>query len=175
MATNNSSNIQNVTGYARAGDQAICQTAPGFVLSPTYTITGVIDGSTAAAGVVGEVKSSTVLYANKQSLTNNTRKTIITLSLPAGSWVIYGNLYIEGSGNVVTEFQAFISTSTAPVTNGRLDLIGSLVDMPNTCAMYCNPFKSTSSSAANVILSAKALFGSGTVTACGSITARRIF
>ncbi|NBW07965.1 MAG: hypothetical protein EBR82_08055 [Caulobacteraceae bacterium] len=70
----------------------------------------------AAAGLIGEVITSTVLAGSAIALTSNTAANITSISLTAGDWDVYGVVnYLCGATTNVTQLYASISQTTATV------------------------------------------------------------
>jgi len=94
-----------------------------FSSKPVFSagVTGVTDGSSAAAGVVGEVISAQRTFANRLSLAvSSTWYNLATLALPAGDWEISGNVWFLGAaGTIVTRYDsgASATSSGAPGTD----------------------------------------------------------
>lgn len=76
-------------------------------------VDGITDGSNAAAGVVGEVFTSTLAIASATSLTTLTAKTITSITLTAGRWLIFGVVGVTTGGNaLLDQFVGEINTTT---------------------------------------------------------------
>jgi hypothetical protein len=93
-------------------------TATSLAFSPT---TGGIIGTTAAdnasAGDVGEYISASVVSGSAVSLTSGAASNITSISLTAGDWDVYANIYnISGSGTLATSFFGQITTTSATFT-----------------------------------------------------------
>jgi hypothetical protein len=93
-------------------------TATSLAFSPT---TGGIIGTTAAdsatAGDVGEVISSNIPQGSAVSLTSNTNANVTSISLTAGDWDVYANIYSNpGSNTLTTSFFGQITTTSATFT-----------------------------------------------------------
>ena len=58
---------------------------------------GVNTNSNAAAGQVGEVIQSTLLYASRVAISSATFTNILSIALTAGDWDVYGNLVCTDS------------------------------------------------------------------------------
>jgi hypothetical protein len=86
--------------------------SPGYTLDGTghESSTGVTSGAAAAAGLVGEVKNSTVQGASGVSLVSGTAKDITALALTAGHWSCYGNVgFSPAAGTTISFLQGGIS------------------------------------------------------------------
>jgi hypothetical protein len=137
-----------------------------------------IQGTTAAgnatAGFVGEMISSTIAVASAVSLSNGTNKDVTSISLTAGDWDIWGNVFITlsvGCGSMSSW------SSTTSATKPDVSLITQVVFATGTCGStgMVIPFaRYNISSTTTVYLSCVCSFASGTGTACGGIFARRV-
>lgn len=83
---------------------------------------GVMNGAAAAAGNVGQIVESTVLVGAAVPCSNNQVQNITSISLPAGSWNLWGNGWTAPAGGTTTTIWevAINSTSSAlPTTPNR--------------------------------------------------------
>lgn len=94
------------------------ETGTGLVVyntDPALTrpvITGVVDGSSAGAGLLGQVITSTVLIGAPVSLTNGASKTITSITLTAGDWEVWGQVgFVPGSGTITNLAGAALGTT----------------------------------------------------------------
>lgn len=70
--------------------------------------------STTAVGNVGQLVESTVLVGSAVALTTNTAANVTSISLPAGNWLVWGNVATAtGVGTIMTRIIASISTTSA--------------------------------------------------------------
>lgn len=148
-------------------------TATSLGFSPT---TGGIIGTTAAdnagAGKVGELISSVIAFASATSLSTNTAKDVTSISLTAGDWDIYGNVFINPSvATTVAGCWASLTSATLPDASLRNTANSAASGATGLSTPYLRVNVSTTTT---VFLSATATFGSGTCTACGGIYARRV-
>ncbi len=82
-------------------------------------LVGTSAGDNASAGVVGEYLSTIVLQASEVSI--NAAANVATLSVTAGDWDVWGELWIDNSTGAATlsgRSRAAITTSTAAVPTG---------------------------------------------------------
>jgi hypothetical protein len=151
--------------------------------SPTITtpnITGVTSGAGAAAGQIGECKSSNVPLGSAVSLTTSTTANVTSVSLTAGNWLCYGNVGFGPGGATVTSAEGgWISTTSAAVptlpNNGGEVLMTSL---PSTAGGNANtlPVGVTMMNVATTTttyLEAYAAFATSTQSAYGYINCIR--
>lgn len=133
-------------------------------------IKGFSNGAAIASGYVGEVISTTVPVASGINMPNAIATDIISISLPAGNWLLFGNIFFTFSGDGVGGSAWINGTSgTIPdasrVANGPGTLVLGLVAPQayrsiNTTTSY--------------YLSGIASFTSGACTGCGMLTAIRV-
>lgn len=77
-------------------------------------IGGLTDGSSAGAGIVNQVISSSVLFASRASISSNTETNVTSISVTAGRWMLFGNVgYLPAGSTSVTQFSEGISLTTA--------------------------------------------------------------
>lgn len=104
-----------------------------FGTSPTITtpnIVGVSNGAAATAGSIGQVISSSVPAGSAVSLTANAFANVTSISLPAGMWLIWGNVVTNPAGTTnQSNTIAAISTVSA-----------SLPTAPNAGAWVAAPY-----------------------------------
>jgi hypothetical protein len=124
---------------------------------------GVTDGSDAAAGKVGEYQSG----SGSLTLSNTAVANVASLNLGAGDWDVSGNVVFVASAGTHTLFGVGIggldTYSAATFPSGAINQ-----------AMSTAVARQSSASATTVWLVARADFTSGTVTASGTIRARRV-
>ena len=137
------------------------------------SISGFTDGSSAAAGIVGQVISSVKLYTSGVTLTSNTPKDITSITLTPGDWDIWGNITVTPSAGVITNVQGWQNITSATQPDLAYQSITG-VSTPVGNVAYPIPAITLSVSInTTVYLSCMATFGSGSVSACGGIYARR--
>ncbi len=74
-------------------------------------ITGVINGSDASPGVIGEEKVSTILIGSAVSLTTATAANITSITLTAGDWDLSAGIVFTASGATATNIESSINTT----------------------------------------------------------------
>lgn len=184
-----------VTGtlpVANGGTGVVTSTGTGsVVLSTNPTLTGIISdkitwsdttkgivGTTtnnnADAGYVGEFVSSEVLIASATSLTQNVAKNITSISLTAGDWNVWGNVWISSTAGFGI-YASTISTTSATLPDQALYTQSGLASQNNGTMNFPTPFKRISiSSTTTVYLVAIWNSGAGTTSGAGAIYARRV-
>lgn len=171
LATANSCVLVTSSG----GVPSLSTTLPAALTIPQPSITGVTNGSSAAAGEVGEYISSQVLFASAINIPNATATDITHISLTAGDWDVGGNILMF-STLLASTFIGWVSTSSATFPDASLQ---SGIVMPatangNTGPGALNTIRVNVSTTTNVYLTGYCGFSSGTVTGCGYIWARRV-
>lgn len=146
----------------------------------TPQIIGVIDGSAASTGNVGEAITSTVAVGSAVALTTATPANVTSISLTPGDWDVFANVNFSATSATTTAGSLWaIGVNT---TSATLPVDGSEVQMLQT-ALTTTTFKGGDGTSRKVInltttttvyLVAEATFSAGTVGAYGSISARRI-
>ena len=189
MATNNSVNVPlsgNIGTVKFAGTTSPtfitpvlgAATATSVAFSPT---TGGLIGTTAAdnasAGTVGEFISSQITAASPVSYTTSgTVQNLTSISLTAGDWDVWGNIYYTPAGSTVLQrCLTAINTTTHTLPDNSLvtDIslpVGTGVPFGTTAPMQ----RINVSGAATAYMIADALFTTSTLTMCGIICARRV-
>lgn len=128
MATNNQVNV-GLSGSTGTGT-FVGSTSPTLVtptlgaatgttltFSPTTGgIVGTTTNDNTTAGDVGEIIESTVLIGAAVSVTTATPKDITTITLTAGDWDVWGNVWTNPNGATITQIVApWINTASATV------------------------------------------------------------
>jgi hypothetical protein len=81
---------------------------------PTQGIVGVTNGSNASAGYVGEVISSTVLFASSVTVVSLTNTDLTSITLSAGDWDIYANMNFTSTvTNIIVNTKCWINDVSA--------------------------------------------------------------
>jgi len=132
---------------------------------------GSANASVPFAGYVGEVLTSNIANGSATSLSTTTAKDVTSISLTAGDWDVYGNIFWNLSVSA-SSLAGWISTTSA--TKPDLSTIMQL----NLATILTSGFvvpglRVNVSTTTTCYLSTVATFGSGTCTASGTIFARR--
>ena len=130
----------------------------------------------APAGYVGEYITSNIPLASATSLANVTPKNITSISLTAGDWDVFGNVYFTGTGVTNPQFLCWISLTSATVPDDSLisQITYVVTGLSITAGLICPFLRVSISSTTTIYLSADTAFAAGSVTGCGSIFARRV-
>lgn len=139
----------------------------------TPLIVGVTDGSSAAAGKVGELITAT---AGPVSLTTITAANVTSIALTAGDWDISGSC-LHAISVAAVYVRCTISTTISSTVNAG-DGSAALMQMTSATELgtiiNTGVIRANLSSPTTYYLNADASFASGTVSATGTIRARRI-
>jgi hypothetical protein len=137
-------------------------------------VAGTNTNDNAASTYIGEYVSS----ATSASQTTATVSNLTTISLTAGDWDVYGAISYTGSGQVLFDAYACISTTTQDTSQSNMGTApwsrhqGTAIFNALTAAP--SPLRVSISGTTTVYLVAFCQFGSGTVTAYGNLRARRV-
>ena len=145
-------------------------TSLNFGASATNGLIGVTGGTSAAAGVVGEVLKVTI--GSPVSLTTDTFANAATLSLTAGDWDVWGLIAFVTGGTVTRFFSSISLTSATEGTYPNRIAAGAGTLFSNTNLPAITTPISVSSTT-SVYAVALATFATSTCTALGTIIARR--
>lgn len=141
------------------------------------TVTGVTDGSDAAAGKVGERISASIVQASAVSLTTATPKTVTSISLTAGDWDVTAIGAITGA-STGTVFDVAIGGTTNSLTGtvlGDTRCQTPTVSLTGADATLMVPAARISiSSTTTYYLIVQETFTIGSPKAYGRISARRV-
>jgi|SRR6267154_54242 len=159
-------------------------TATSLVFSPTTGgIIGTTTNNNADAGKVGEFVSSVILVGSAVALTTNTTANITSVSLTAGDWDIYGELWTGGTATaVIQKISAGItatsatmpttpSTSTSNILSGTLSLTVGTDFIP---IFDVSPCRISLSGTTTIYLVANNSFTTEAVNGYGKLCARRV-
>jgi len=140
----------------------------------TPSITGIVDGSNAAAGIDGEVIVGRILFSAPVVFASNAATDLIALTLSAGDWDIWGNLTLQMSGGLANTCAGWISTVSGTQPDGSF--IAANVSNTNSINLFANAVPGTryiSTATSTIYLSGRAAVNAGTINASGAIYARR--
>lgn len=165
-----SGDITNCTGSPTLGSVAFSPTTHGIV--------GTTSADNALAGYVGEFIGSNIPFASAISLTNMTPVNLTSISLSAGDWDVFANVYFATV--VVTSFVSFAGLSQTSLTIPDFSFIylnsnGVSVTPNNYSDAGCVPYRRFNISSPTVIyLVAQANFVAGSTSLSGGLYARRV-
>lgn len=145
-------------------------------------VSGSATNDDAPAGYYGEFVSSTVASASAVALTTATTANVTSISLTAGDWNVWGNVYFtQGATTTATAYSAGVSqtTATLPGNDG-----GNQVNLAGTGAALLagNPAPTLTTptgrisltGTTTIFLTAQSTFLISTQAAFGTIRARRV-
>lgn len=137
---------------------------------------GVTDGSSAAAGKVGEVISAAYPSGGAGLVVTATTTNVTSISLTAGDWDVEANVNFLGTTATLGGSSAGISTTSLTLpTDGTEIYSAAITTLLTATDSIIVPRKAVNvSSTTTVYLVAKQTFTAGTVKVFGSLTARRI-
>lgn len=145
-------------------------TATTLAFSPTTNgIIGTTTNDSAATGKVGEFVTSNVAAASAVTVTTGQANDMTTISLHAGDWDVWGNILVRGT--TVTNCSFWISTTSATIPD--LSLVNNLAPVSGATAIGMSaPNIRLSLSTTTTVYISCAPSGTGTLTACGTLSAR---
>jgi hypothetical protein len=163
-------NVQPLSGYPYYGYPYYPQYPYGTLVGPWQ---GVTDGSTAAAGMVGELKTAS--GSSGSSITSQAVVSIVTLPLTAGDWNIWGSAsftsqYSEGFSIVscgVSQQNNYLGNNPTSLKTGSWYIVsGTNINSGMITTSMANSF--------NAYLVVQATVQAGGYSAYGTINARRM-
>ncbi len=159
------------------GVPSISSTAPVGLTLPQPIIQGVIDGSNAVPGSVGEYISSIILSGSALPILSNTPINVTSISLTAGDWNLEGSVSISNDINdKFTDVGGWISLTSATLPNFALynNISMAAGFYLAQAGLKVPSLRVNISSTTTVYLSAIARFIAGNAIVCGQIIARRV-
>lgn len=134
---------------------------------------GVIDGSDALAGQIGEYIS---LATGNIALPTVTQTNLGSISLPAGDWDVDGFINFAGGFTAANNLQAYLTTvsATPPTAGGPGRSVHVGASFQSSTMMVTGTARFSLSAATLIYLGAYISLQTGTCTANGTIRARRV-
>jgi hypothetical protein len=165
----------SISGYATTA--ALATYAP--LASPTFTgfpvlpfsanWTGLTNGSTSAAGTIGEFVSN----ANSGSIPSNAIGNLTSFTLSPGDWEVWGIVSYTPSANNVTFYAASLSTTSGAYGTYTTQLtLGSAIMGSWSMPLFRQRFNLTANQ--GILVTGGAVFASGTCSYVATINARRM-
>lgn len=171
-SANNGILVTNGSGVPSIGNTVGAGlTMPSITFNSTTGIVGTTTNDNAAAGSVGEVISSEILFASRTSLTTATLTNIVSISLTAGDWDVWGAVGVSSTTATISFVSASISITSATLA----DIAYCLYNNTVSASVYTSPVppqRLSLSGTTTVYLVTQSTFG-GTGTKYGFIYARR--
>lgn len=140
-------------------------------------IPGTATNDNASAGNVGEFQSASVASSSAVTLVTATAKDVVTLSLTAGDWDIWGDVSFSPAGTTtVSQISAWVSLTSGTLPTlpalGFQNIAASLTTGASQ-TLVTGMLRVSLSGTTTVYLSAQSAFGTSTMSAYGIIAARR--
>lgn len=165
----------NIEGRWYLDGVEVTRTAAQLNTAATTAIVGTTTNDNATAGNIGQVVSSVILAASSITLTTATPANVTSISLTAGDWDVWGNVFNQNTGYGNTDvFYQWISSTSATIPDaaylsGLLNNLGSnrIFGVPVPGQRF------SLSGTTTIYLSVYQNFGAGNGSACGGIYARR--
>ena len=154
--------------------------ARSIQFTSTTGIIGTTTNNNAAAGSVGEYRSTIVVSGSQVSLTDTVSTTIASISLTSGDWDIWGQVNFNPSaGTIITYHAASISTTSGaiapvPADNESYVAIFATAAAGNGDTLPIAPARISISGTTTMYLIARSFFSVSTNFAFGKICARRV-
>jgi hypothetical protein len=139
--------------------------------SDITSLTGVVNGSNAAAGEIGEYITSQILFAASVALTTTVVANVTSISLTAGDWDVSGYVGHTLTGSTTAVLASISSTSAT--LNGE-DFVLVIPALTGSVQNALTTTRISISATTTVYLVTSATFSSGTAKAYGRIRARRV-
>jgi hypothetical protein len=150
-------------------------TATSLTFSPTTGgIVGTTTNNNVTAGDVGEFVSSEIALASQVSFSNATSTDLTSISLTAGDWDVWGNIFFNPSSGVCSTARSWVSSTSATIPdisltagiNFQTTSIGG-IGVPTLMKRFSLPTTTT------IYVSGTCTVATGTIGASGAIYARR--
>jgi hypothetical protein len=146
----------------------------------TPRIQGVVDGTTASQGYVGEAVQSFVAVGSAVALTTATAANVTSISLTPGDWDVDGNVNFTATSATTAAggvFSSAVSTTSATLSvdgTESNDLPGPLTTTSFKMSVTVPRKRLSLTTTTTVYLVGLASFSAGTVGGYGAISARRV-
>lgn len=139
-------------------------------------IVGTTAAGNATAGNMGEIISSLVASGSAQALNTAVATNITSISLTAGDWDVEGNVNFTATTATITATSAGVGTSSNSIPTDGSEVYSGITPTTTTeINSITMPRKRVNTSiTTNVFLVGKCTFSAGTVSAFGTINARRV-
>lgn len=175
----NSSNTNAVSGAGTVNFYGLMFTGSSSTINTTtQTTIGTMQGSkntAPSAGFLGEQVRSAVASGSAVSLSNGTAANITTITLSAGIWDVTGVVMFKGAVTGTASGASIGTTSATTGTQGDNYITTPTVSTTIDLGVVVPPYRLTlTASTTTVYLVGIAVFGAGTQTAYGRISATRV-
>ena len=133
---------------------------------------GQTGASTVTAGYMGELQSSIVTAV---AISNSTVTQVTSLSLTAGNWIVYGNIYtVPASTTTQSYIKGAIDATTATITANRSAQIAASVAATDPVGLTVPCMNVNISGTTIYYLNAYVAYATSTLTIDGQLFARRV-
>lgn len=158
-------------------------TASSLTFAPTTSgIVGTTTNNNAAAGIVGEYISSIIGIGAAVPLVNNVSKTVTSISLTAGDWDVWAELWPNGGAGAtlgifsgsINNVNNTLSGSPADATCRIQDIGQFVVGVTGLPIVELGVARISINGPTTIYLVAYSIFSGGTMGAYGKICARRV-
>lgn len=179
IGANVAGNVSEIVDNAGAALEATRASATGFQTFVPLVGLGVVDGSDAATGYIGEFISSTVLNGSAVPLSNGVSVNITSINLAAGDWDVWGITCFVATGTTSTTIlRSGLSTTTgvlpaSPNNGGRLNIPNLSVVGAAVPDLAAGTLRVSTNAPVVVYLVTNAGFTASTLNGFGFIGARR--
>lgn len=163
----------NAVGWGAKGSDSDIIWSLGGKGVGNVQIQGTRGANNADPTFVGEFFSSLILSASAISLSSGTSANVTSITLSAGDYDVWGNVLVAGSAANLTAVTMWISSTSATLPDVSLVTQEFPANPANVIGQPVPTLRFNSASNQTIFLSTRAVFGSGTATACGGIYARR--
>lgn len=151
-----------------------------LTVTNTSTFTGGLAGTTAAgnaiAGNLGEYVNTLVTSGAAVTMATTVVTNVTSISLTAGDWDVQGQVNAAATGATITAWQAGISSTTATMPTDGSEVYSGVTGagLTITDSITLPRKRINVSGTTTVYLEAKGTFSLGSITAYGTINARRV-
>ena len=172
------SSISGFSGYSGSGLSGYSGPSGVSGFSGSFPLTGITNGSNAAAGNVGEYISASIA-APGTAITSGVVKNLTSIALTAGDWELFGFGGCLGAGGPATtlsEFYTAFSVNNNDIPNDPSALWnGASFNLGSFYMSFAIPvYRVNITSPTTYYLNVQATFGANTMTCFGRISARRM-
>jgi hypothetical protein len=169
-----SSAANTIAGLPTANSGVLVTNSSGVPSIAVGQIPGTATNDSGNAGSIGEFVTSNIAFASATSLTSNIAKDVTSISLTAGDWLVYGNVFFNQSVGASQAYGWISTTSATLPDNSLISGTGTTTAIIVNLGVTVPMVRISLSGTTTVYLSGLSTFVSGTSTACGTISARRV-
>jgi len=151
-----------------SGQPSISTTLPTSLNIPQPSIVGIVDGSNALPGIVGEFISSIV--TSPITFVSNVAANLTFITLSPGDWDVYGNIFCL-TGLALSFYSCGISTISSTLSSNAFTTV--MYTQPANSASLTAPFQRINVTTNTNVFIVGRIIGTGTLSCSGGIYARR--